>query len=115
MNRRTDDGYDALLRPGKEPPLAAHFVTPRTLYGPRSVRDGGDPFIRDSGLAHGVWRGAVEEVSLECLARCRDIGIRPGSPRCDSRQLVDRAHLSQSERGYRRLMPPSTLATNRVN
>jgi NC domain. len=103
MNRRTASGYDTLLRPGEEPPLAAHLVTPRTVYSHHGIYVGGGRVIHYAGLANGFWRGPVEEISLERFARGRGIRIRPGASRFDSRKAVERARSRLGERRYRLL------------
>jgi hypothetical protein len=103
MSWRTDNGYDALLRPGEEPPLAAHLVTPRTLYSHHGIYVGGGRVIHYAGLANGLWRGPVEDVSLERFARGRGIRIRSEKPRFDSRRVVERARSRLGERRYRLL------------
>ena len=103
MNWRTDNGCDALLRPGEEPPLAAHLVTPRTLYSHHGIYMGGGRVIHYAGLAYGLWRGPVEDVSLARFARGHSIRIRLETTRFDSRQAVERARSRLGERRYRLL------------
>jgi Lecithin retinol acyltransferase len=103
MNWRNDNARDALLRPGEEPPLAAHLVTPRSLYSHHGIYIGGGQVIHYAGLAYGLRRGQVENVSLERFARGRDVRIRPDAPKFDSRQVVARARSRLGERRYRLL------------
>ena len=103
MNRRIDNGYDALLRPGEEPPLAAHLVTPRTLHSHHGKYVGRGRVIHYAGLAYGLCGGPVEDVSLERFARGRGIRIRPEASRFDSRKVVERAQSRLGERRYRLL------------
>jgi hypothetical protein len=103
MNRRTDNGLDALLRSGEEPPLASHLVTPRTLYWHHGIYVGGGRVIHYAGLAYGICRGPVEDVPLERFARGHGIRIRSDAPRFDCRQAVERARSRLGERRYRLL------------
>src|SRR5262245_59687729 len=69
MNRRTHHVHgtqrESLLHAGGDPPLAAHLVTPRALYTHHGIYVGNGRVIHYAGLAHGLRRGPVEEVSLE--------------------------------------------------
>lgn len=79
MNRSISNACrerDALLRPGEEPPLAAHLVTPRRLYCHHGIYVGNGRVIHYAGFAHGWRRGSVEEVSLESFASGRDVCVR---------------------------------------
>jgi Lecithin retinol acyltransferase len=101
MNRSADHARDTYLPPGKEPSLASHLVTPRTLYSHHGIYVGNGRVIHYSGLAHGFRRGPVEEVSLEHFARGRGIRIRRAASRIDSREAVARARSRLGECRYR--------------
>ena len=115
MNRRTrnarsirlcrDESFagDALLRPNEEPPLAAHLVTPRALYCHHGIYIGSGRVVHYAGLAYGLRRGPVEDVSLAQFARGRDIRIRRDAPRFNSREVVERACSRLGESRYRLL------------
>src|SRR5688572_16747588 len=103
MNGRSDNVRDILLRPGEEPPLASHLVTPRTLYSHHGIYVGNGRVIHYAGLAYGLSRGPVEDVSLECFARGRGIRIRPRAARFDALQAMERARSRLGERQYRLL------------
>jgi Lecithin retinol acyltransferase len=103
MNGRIEHVRDTPLRPGEEPPLASHLVTPRTLYSHHGIYVGGGRVIHYAGLAYGLRRGPVEEVSLERFARGRGIRIRPVASTFDGRQAVARARARLGERRYRLL------------
>ena len=103
MDWSTDNARDSFLRPGDEPPLAAHLVTPRTLYSHHGIYVGGGRVIHYSGLAYGLRRGPVEDVSLEHFARGRGIRIRREPARFDSREAVARARSRLGESRYRLL------------
>jgi Lecithin retinol acyltransferase len=103
MNRSIDNVRDILLRAGEEPPLASHLVTPRTLYSHHGIYVGDGRVIHYAGLAYGLRRGPVEEISLERFARGRSVRIRRGASRFDDRQAVARARARLGECRYRLL------------
>ena len=103
MDWSTEHARDIFLRPGDEPPLAAHLVTPRTLYSHHGIYVGARRVIHYSGLAYGLRRGPVEDVSLEHFARGRGIRIRREAARFDSREAVARARSRLGESRYRLL------------
>jgi hypothetical protein len=57
--------------------------------------------VHYAGLAHGLRRGPVEQVSLERFARGRSICIQPGQRRFDRGQVVERALSRLGESHYR--------------
>ncbi len=102
--RRSDEhlfSRDCILRPAEEPPLASHLVTPRALYSHHGIYVGNGRVIHYGGLAHGLRRGPVEEVSLAHFAHGRGIRVQPDPPRFDRREVVARARLRLGERSYR--------------
>ncbi len=104
--RRSDEhlfSRDCILRPAEEPPLASHLVTPRALYSHHGIYVGNGRVIHYGGLAHGLRRGPVEEVSLAHFAHGRSIRVQPDPPRFDRREVVARARLRLGERSYRLL------------
>ena len=104
MRRRKDNArytHDWLLHAGEEPALAAHLVTPRTLYDHHGIYVGNGRVIHYAGLAHGWRRGPVEEVSLERFAHGRHIRVRNDSVRFDRSEVVARARSRLGERSYR--------------
>jgi cell wall-associated NlpC family hydrolase len=103
MNRRSGHARETLLRPGEEPPLASHLVTPRTLYSHHGIYVGGGRVIHYSGLAYGLRGGPVEVVSLERFARGRSIWVRHDAPAFDRSQVVERARSRLGEQRYRLL------------
>src|SRR5215468_4539022 len=89
------------LRPGEEPPLASHLITPRALYTHHGIYVGNGRVIHYAGLAYGWRRGAVEDVPIERFAHGHNIRVRR-DPRCfDPRAVVERARSRLGERGYR--------------
>src|SRR5262245_61722112 len=103
MNGSAHHVRDTLLRPGEEPPLASHLISPRALYSHHGIYVGAGRVIHYSGLAHGLRRGPVEDVSLEHFARGRGIRIRRATARFDSREAVARARSRVGENCYRLL------------
>lgn len=113
MNGRTHDARstqlaekpfpsrDSLLRLGEEPPLASHLVTPRLLYRHHGIYVGGGRVIHYAGLAHGLRRGPVEDVSLEEFADGRKVHVRFDVRRFDRREVVERARSRLGESRYR--------------
>jgi hypothetical protein len=92
---------DSALRSGEEPPLASHLVTARALYSHHGIYAGSGRVIHYAGLARGLWRGPVEDVSLEHFAHGRGIRVRHDLPRFDRREVVERARSRLGERSYR--------------
>ena len=62
---------------------------------------GNGSVIHYSGLVHGLWRGPVEAISLECFAQGHGIRLRR-DPRCFGRcEVVERVRSRLGERRYR--------------
>jgi hypothetical protein len=106
MSRRTNyvpdiQHSDVHLGTGAEPPLASHLVTSRALYMHHGIYVGSGRVIHYAGLAYGLRRGPVEQVSLERFARGHTIRIRLGPQRFDSCEVVARARSRLGESHYR--------------
>jgi hypothetical protein len=101
MDRRTSHARDLLLRPGDEPALAAHLVSRRTFFTHHGIYAGDGRVIHYAGLVRGLWRAAVEDVSLEGFARGRAIRVRRDARRFARREVVERARSRLGERRYR--------------
>jgi hypothetical protein len=106
MSRRTNyvpdiQHSDVHLGTGAEPPLASHLVTSRALYMHHGIYVGNGRVIHYAGLAYGLRRGPVEQVSLERFARGHTIRIRLGPQRFDSCEVVARARSRLGESHYR--------------
>ena len=56
MDWSTHNARDSFLGPDDEPPLAAHLVTPRTLYSHHGIYVGGGRVIHYSGITYGLRR-----------------------------------------------------------
>jgi hypothetical protein len=88
----------------QEPPLGSHVVTPRRGYLHHGIYVGGGKVVHYAGLARGLQRGPVEEVSLARFTRGRAVGVRSdGSPSFDCREVIRRARSRVGEDCYRLL------------
>ena len=84
-----------------EPPVGAHLVTPRRGYTHHGIYAGAGRVIHYRGLAHGLRRGPVEEVSLACFAAGRAVRIHAHvAPRFDREEIVRRARSRLGENRY---------------
>jgi len=87
-----------------ELPLGAHLVTPRRGYTHHGIYAGAGRVIHYRGLARGLRRGPVEEVSLTRFAAGRPVGVRAHlEPRFDREEIVRRARSRLGENRYRLL------------
>jgi hypothetical protein len=94
---------DFSLKPGEEPALASHLVTPRTLYTHHGIYVGNGCVIHYSSFVLRLRRGRVEAIPLEGFSQGRGIRIR-----CDQRsfgqcEVVERVRSRLGERRYRLL------------
>src|ERR1700752_1189933 len=95
---------ELLLMVDKEPALGSHVVTPRRGYLHHGIYVGGGQVVHYSGLARGLRRGPVEEVSLTCFARCQRVWVRSSAPSMfDVPEVVCRARSRVGEDCYRLL------------
>src|SRR5262249_45819563 len=103
IQRREPDclACDSLLRPGEEPPLASHLVTPRMLYTHHGIYVGNGRVIHYDGLAYGWRRGQVVDVPLRRFAHGRGIRVRRDARCFDPGTVVERAHSRLGEQSYR--------------
>lgn len=92
---------DLPLRPGADLPLGSHLISPRTFYTHHGIYVGNGRVIHYSGLAYGLRRGPVEEVSLEHFAHGHEVGVRHDRRIFDRREVVERARSRLGERRYR--------------
>jgi Lecithin retinol acyltransferase len=98
------DRIHRLLVAEQDAPLGSHIVTPRRGYLHHGIYAGDGKVVHYAGLAYGLNRGPVEEVSLTGFARGRPVWIRyDGAPRFDSREVVCRARSRVGEDCYRLL------------
>lgn len=95
---------DWLLAADQEPPLGAHVVSPRHGYDHHGIYVGNGMVVHYGGLAHGLCRGPVEEVSLARFADGRAVWVRSGaSQRFDCEEVIRRARSRVGENRYRLL------------
>ena len=96
------DRSDWLLVGDQEPPLGSHLVTPRRGYLHHGIYVGARRVVHYAGLAHGLRRGPVEEVSLAHFARGQRISVRSdASSDFDVREVIGRARSRVGEDRYR--------------
>jgi Lecithin retinol acyltransferase len=93
-----------LLAPGDEPSLGSHVLTPRRAYRHHGIYVGNGKVVHYAGLAYGLHRGPVEEVSLARFSRGRPVWVSSSAPvSFDSREVVRRARSRVGENCYRLL------------
>jgi hypothetical protein len=92
---------DFILGPGEEPALGSHLVTPRRLYRHHGIYVGNGRVIHYSGLARGLRRGPVEDVSLEDFGHGHEIRVRHDLQLFDCYEVVERARSRLGEQRYR--------------
>jgi hypothetical protein len=83
-----------LLVAEQEPPLGSHVVTPRCGYQHHGIYVGDGKVVHYAGLAHGLHRGPVEEISL-----ARFTGGHSGWVRSDATPNFDREPLGSRRLG----------------
>lgn len=99
-NPHRQDDWPLLL--GRQPPLAAHLVSPRGFYFHHGIYVGHGRVIHYAGLSQGLRRGPVEEVSIERFAQGRGIWVRnTTSIKFHHEQIVERARSRLGEHRYR--------------
>ena len=86
-----------------EPSLGAHVVTPRRGYLHHGIYVGSGRVVHYSGLAYGLRRGPVEEISLAGFTDGRSIRVRAGAApsHFDRCEVVCRARSRVGENSYR--------------
>lgn len=102
--RRGGEGNDrnADSAATNEPPMGSHVVTPRRGYLHHGIYVGDGKVVHYSGLAHGLRRGPVEEVSLAHFARGWPVWVRLSDAAAfDRREIVSRARSRVGESAYR--------------
>jgi hypothetical protein len=101
---RSDEHFarrDFVLGSEQEPPLGAHLVTPRLLYRHHGIYVGNGRVIHYAGLARGLGRGPVEEVSLGYFGHGREIRVRHELRLFHCCEVVERARSRLGEDRYR--------------
>ena len=84
-----------------EAPLGSHVVTPRRGYLHHGIYVGGGKVVHYAGLAQGLRRGPVEEISLVHFTRGRPVWIRSAPASFDSPEVIRRARSRVGEDSYR--------------
>ena len=93
---------NCFLVAGREPTLGSHVVTPRRGYLHHGIYVGDGKVVHYSGLAYGLRRGPVEEVSLARFTRGRPVWVRRRAlTHFDRREVVCRARSRIGEDRYR--------------
>ena len=88
----------------QEPPLGSHLVTPRRGYLHHGIYVGDGRVVHYAGLACGLNRGPIEEVSLARFTRGRPVWIQPHVPsNFECREVIRRARSRVGENCYRLL------------
>ena len=102
--RRVVRGRSAerLLVADREPPLGTHVVTERRGYTHHGIYVGGGKVVHYAGLARGLRRGPVEEVSLDRFTSGRSVWVVAGAPSTfDQWEVIRRARSRLGEDCYR--------------
>ena len=97
-------GTDVLLVGDAEPPLGSHVITPRRGYLHHGIYVGAGSVVHYAGLANGLRRGPVEEISLTRFSGGRPVWIRLDlrTP-FDCGEVIRRARSRVGEHRYRLL------------
>src|ERR1700752_805561 len=100
-DRRPQD-LDTLLVRGEEPERGSHLVSPRRGYVHHGIYVGEGKVVHYAGLAHGRFRGRVEEVSLAQFACGRSVWTRKSHlPAFAAQEAISRARSRVGENRYR--------------
>lgn len=82
--------------------MGAHVVTQRRGYTHHGIYVGAGKVVHYAGLARGLRRGPVEEISLSRFAAGHAVGILSGAPsKFDGQEVIRRARSRLGEDGYR--------------
>jgi hypothetical protein len=88
----------------RELPLASHVVTPRRGYLHHGIYVGNGQVVHYTGLAYGLRRGPVEEVSLSRFTRDHPVWVISDAPSTfDGLEIIRRARSRVGEDRYRLL------------
>ena len=97
-------GTDLPVVECEEPPLGSHVITPRRGYLHHGIYVGAGKVVHYAGLANGLRRGPVEEVSLIRFTAGRPVWIRfEARTRFNCGEVIRRAQSRVGERRYRLL------------
>lgn len=86
---------------GGDWPLATHLVTPRKGFLHHGLYTGNGRVIHYAGLAGGLHRRTVEEVSLHEFARGHEVCVRTTPPMFTGEEVLRRARSRLGESSYR--------------
>jgi hypothetical protein len=86
---------------GGDWPIAAHLVTPRKGFLHHGLYAGNGRVIHYAGLAGGLRRRTVEEVSLQEFARGHEVRVRSTPPTFTGEEVLRRARSRLGENRYR--------------
>jgi hypothetical protein len=99
---RRPHGAEWLRVAEQDAPLGSHVVTPRRGYLHHGIHVGDGKVVHYAGLARGLQRGPVEEISLTLFSGGRPIWIRSHAPSAfDAREVIRRARSRVGEDCYR--------------
>jgi hypothetical protein len=97
-------GTHLLLAKDEEPTLGSHVITPRRGYLHHGIYVGGGKVVHYAGLADGLRRGPVEEISLARFTAGRPVWVRlDARTHFDCREVIRRARSRVGEHRYRLL------------
>jgi len=97
-------GCNGLLARDQAPPVGAHLVTLRSGFLHHGIYVGSGNVVHYAGLAGGLQRGPVEEVSLARFTRGRPVWVRSSAAaRFDAHEVTRRARSRVGEDCYRLL------------
>ena len=95
---------EQLAPDAQELPLGSHLVTPRRGYLHHGIYVGGGKVVHYAGLAGGLHRGPVEEVSLARFTRGRPVWVKSHAPsHFECPEVIRRARSRVGEDCYRLL------------
>jgi hypothetical protein len=88
----------------QELPLGSHLVTPRLAYVHHGIYVGDGKVVHYAGLAYGLRRGPVEEISLTRFTNSHPVCVRSDAPlEFDRWEVIRRARSRVGEDHYRLL------------
>lgn len=94
--------FDQLLARGNEPQPGSHVISPRRGYMHHGIYVGDGRVAHYAGLAHGPFRGRIEEVSLAQFACGRSVWTRSSDlPGFVPQEVIRRARSRVGENRYR--------------
>ena len=93
---------DKLLVRGEEPQPGSHLISPRRGFMHHGIYVGDGKVVHYAGLAHGQFRGHIEEVSLAQFAHGRNVWTRSSDlPGFVPQEVIRRVRSRVGENRYR--------------